>query len=432
VGALQLFAASTGEADTFTVANGNDSGTGSLRAALGAAETNANGATVDQIDFTHAGNIDLDSILPQVTTPMTINGPGAGIVTVRRNPVTVSPDFQLFPILPETGVTITIRGLTFADAQATGFAGGALIKAGPGTLILDSVVVKDNTSDQGGGLFYGNGFTSIRNSTFSGNKADSGAAIIGSQVSVTDHGEAELINSTVDDNHATMNGGGIELDVSGHMRILSSTITRNEADSDGDGSGEGGGLANFADDPDASDEFEIANTLLAENSVGDDSGDAHCTGSSFTSLGYNLRVASDTGCIGFGAPGDFVDASPMIAAAPATNGGTTPNVALLSGSPAINAGNPAALGGAFPACPATDQRGLFRGGVAGNCDIGSYELNASSTPPGTGEGQSPPVTTTLAPTFNLAAAIRKCKRKFPKGPKRKKCIRRAKQRAQGA
>jgi uncharacterized delta-60 repeat protein len=35
----------------------------------------------------------------------------------------------------------------------------------------------------------------------------------------------------------------------------------------------------------------------------------------------------------------------------------------------------------------------------------------------------------LVPTFDLAAAIKRCKKKFPKGPKRKKCIRRAKQRA---
>jgi hypothetical protein len=32
-------------------------------------------------------------------------------------------------------------------------------------------------------------------------------------------------------------------------------------------------------------------------------------------------------------------------------------------------------------------------------------------------------------SFDLAAAIKRCKKKFPKGPKRKKCIRRAKQRA---
>jgi len=40
-----------------------------------------------------------------------------------------------------------------------------------------------------------------------------------------------------------------------------------------------------------------------------------------------------------------------------------------------------------------------------------------------------PVVMPPAPTFNLAAAIKKCKKKFPKGKKRKKCIKRARARA---
>ena len=39
---------------------------------------------------------------------------------------------------------------------------------------------------------------------------------------------------------------------------------------------------------------------------------------------------------------------------------------------------------------------------------------------------SPPTTTTTVPTGLRAAALKKCKKKFPKGPKRKKCIRKAK------
>jgi hypothetical protein len=41
----------------------------------------------------------------------------------------------------------------------------------------------------------------------------------------------------------------------------------------------------------------------------------------------------------------------------------------------------------------------------------------------------PPVTTPSTATFNLAAAVKRCKKKFPKGPKRKKCIKKAKRRA---
>jgi hypothetical protein len=45
-------------------------------------------------------------------------------------------------------------------------------------------------------------------------------------------------------------------------------------------------------------------------------------------------------------------------------------------------------------------------------------------------GGAGPITGPSPPSFNLAAAIKKCKKKFPKGKKRKKCIKRAKKRAQ--
>jgi predicted outer membrane repeat protein len=436
--ALLLLCASPAAADTFAVTNGDDtSGAGSLRSAIESAEANDNEPTVDLIPITFTGNIDVTASLPEITEPVTIDGPGAGSLNVRRA-LAATGQFTLVFVNPSAGVTVTIEGLTISGAEASSFSGGGLQMFGPGTLVLESIVVKDNSSTGAGGLFYNNGFTSIRNSTFSGNHSENeGGAILGSQFTPGTHGEAELINSTIDDNSAVGFGGGVYLANEAHLRILSSTITRNEADSDGNGAGDGGGLNHNADDPGASDEFQVANTLLAGNFTGDDDGDTQCSGNAYTSLGYNLRSDEDAaeidsaGCIGFGAPGDFVSATPMIAGAPATNGGPTPNVALLAGSPAIDAGNPATPGGAFPVCPATDQRGLFRGGAAGRCDIGSYELNASSTPPTNGGGGTltPPATTPTAPTSDPAAAIKKCKKKFPKGPKRKKCIRRAKQRA---
>jgi hypothetical protein len=46
-----------------------------------------------------------------------------------------------------------------------------------------------------------------------------------------------------------------------------------------------------------------------------------------------------------------------------------------------------------------------------------------------GNGLAAPVTTQPGTTFDLKAAIKRCKKKFPKGPKRKKCIKKAKARA---
>jgi hypothetical protein len=90
-----------------------------------------------------------------------------------------------------------------------------------------------------------------------------------------------------------------------------------------------------------------------------------------TSQGHNL-VGNKTGCTVTATTGDLfgTGASPINPQLGplANNGGTTQTHALLSGSPAINAGDSAG-------CPATDQRGIARPqGVA--CDIGAHEVLA--------------------------------------------------------
>ena len=80
-----------------------------------------------------------------------------------------------------------------------------------------------------------------------------------------------------------------------------------------------------------------------------------------TSQGHNLD--SGDSC-GFTAPADLRNTDPRLDTLK-DNGGFTPTLALLPGSPAIDAGDNAA-------CPATDQRGVTRPQGAA-CDIGAYE-----------------------------------------------------------
>jgi hypothetical protein len=94
-----------------------------------------------------------------------------------------------------------------------------------------------------------------------------------------------------------------------------------------------------------------------------------------TSQGYNL-VENATGCTGLTGTGDLTGMDPRLGPLTAANGGITPTKALLPGSPALNAGNPAPPGGAPPACPFGDQRtgiNIHREDW-GICDIGSYEV----------------------------------------------------------
>jgi hypothetical protein len=97
-----------------------------------------------------------------------------------------------------------------------------------------------------------------------------------------------------------------------------------------------------------------------------------------TSKGYNL-VGSSGGCTLAGtATGNQLDKDAKLG--PLAKGeGPTATRALLTGSPAIDAANPAPPTGDGGTCAAADQRGVQRPqvGVPNGkpiCDIGAYEL----------------------------------------------------------
>jgi hypothetical protein len=103
----------------------------------------------------------------------------------------------------------------------------------------------------------------------------------------------------------------------------------------------------------------VVNTLLATNAPG-----GNCFGA-VTDLGHNL--SSDATCA-FTGPGSLNNLEPNLAPI-ADNGGPTLTMALLPGSPAIDAGDTAAA-------PGADQRGFSRPpGTA--ADIGAYEYGAT-------------------------------------------------------
>ncbi|MCE9530756.1 MAG: hypothetical protein K8T89_06480, partial [Planctomycetes bacterium] len=146
-------------ATTFTVLNVNDSGAGSLRDAI----TNANAtAGPHQINFAAnvTGTISLASPLPILGQSMSINGPGASVLTVSGNNTT-----RVF--FADIG-TSTISGLTVfagnatggrgADTNAAGGGGGGGMGAGGGLYInrtasvtLSGVVFRSNRAVGGTG-----------------------------------------------------------------------------------------------------------------------------------------------------------------------------------------------------------------------------------------------------------------------------------------
>jgi hypothetical protein len=96
-------------------------------------------------------------------------------------------------------------------------------------------------------------------------------------------------------------------------------------------------------------------------------GSIHRDSGTVTSRGYNL--SSDNGGGFLTATGDQINTNPMLGPLQ-NNGGPTFTHALLSGSPAINAGDPV-----FSPPPTFDQRGPGYPRVSGGrIDVGSFEL----------------------------------------------------------
>ena len=268
------------------------------------------------------------------------------------------------------GTTATIAAVTITNGSGAGVAGGIWSQ---GTLLLSHVAVTGNqASGFSGGILNSTGGTMIiLSSTISNNTA------AGSGGGIRNGGTGSLLtitNSTISGNVADGGGGGILQDGAGSTLELSNvTIIDNTANADEIGSEIGGGMA-------ACCTKILRNTIIAGNT--NLSGTTpDCTGG-MTSQGYNL-IGDNTGCPFTAATGDQVGTggSPIntLFGPLGDNGGATQTHSVPFGSPAVDAGNPAAPGSENDACEVVDQRDDTRP-VDGNsdaiaiCDIGAVEF----------------------------------------------------------
>ncbi len=281
---------------------------------------------------------------------------------------------------------INITGSVFSGNSATngnGFGGGAIGGGlmGSGTITIAESVFFSNMSAAMGGAgstWFGGGGWTITGSTFIGNSADEGGALnLRTNVAIT--------NSTFSGNTATGHGGAIETFANGVTLTLNNvTITNNAACC-------GGGLTQN------STTINFRNTMVAGNTSTTFGPDCEDVTAPLNSQGHNL-VGIDTDCAITAGTGDQIgtSANPIdprvrgFAAANATTvmagsnvGGQTPTPvltrALLSNSPAIDAGDIAMPGSGGTACAAADQRGVARP-VDSGCDIGAFEGSVPYAP----------------------------------------------------
>jgi hypothetical protein len=311
--------------------------------------------------------------------------------------------------------TVTGNNVTASGASTqNGASGGGIMNFG--TLTLDRSTVQDNdatgtgtiaaseTNVSGGGIDLA-GPTTLTRSTVSGNTVTAGNGgtsndAHGGGIATFNAGSVALTldRTTVTGNTATASGtassasgGGINSQGSS-LTVTSSTISGNSA------AVESNLLL-------AAITTQFKNTIVS-NPLG---GGANCSGADSGSLGFNIE---DTDTCGFGQPSDQPSTDPLLDTTLANNGGLTKTLALLSGSPAIEAGNTVG--------ETTDQRGLLRpsdvaavptkAGSDGS-DIGAFEVQGQPFPgppkPVLPVQPVPPAATPVVPTTTK----KKCKKK---------------------
>jgi len=319
-------------AAVYNVTNLDDSGPGSLRAAI----TSANGDVAsDTITFNVSGSIALSSSLPAISENLTIDGSGQSIT------INGMDSFRVLYV--NTAKTLSISNLSIVQGYSSSGNGGAIYNGG--NLYVRNMTFSGNRAAYNGGAIYNDeGHLSVKASTFSSNSVLVPSATGGAIAS--NLGELIVVNSTFSGNSADR-GGGIYSN-SSSPEVHTSTFSGNTATTDGGGIYNIGGLLLF-------------NTILANSNSATD-----CYSTFEPNPDVRNLIMNNWGC---GKPYSIAD--PQLAPL-ADNGGPTRTFALLPGSPAFDAGEDYFCS----AAPVSnlDQRGVSRPHGAG-CDIGAYEMD---------------------------------------------------------
>jgi hypothetical protein len=186
---------------TFTVTNANDAGAGSLRAAI----TGANGtAASDVIHFNVPGNpaqvvINLATALPDITTPLTIDGstqsgyvPGAPIIKIRGTFLADANGLNF----TSTASNSTVKGIamsSFKNAVASDLTKGNAVVAGGARFVLNESDIGESSGNDSSGVRIIAGGAEVRASKFTNNLA--GVFITG-----TGADDTEIISSSFSSN----------------------------------------------------------------------------------------------------------------------------------------------------------------------------------------------------------------------------------------
>jgi uncharacterized repeat protein (TIGR01451 family) len=364
-------------------------------------------------DTSAAGDLD-------ITSDITIQGNGPANTIIQAGTNTTNGISRVFEIT--SGNTAEISGVTIRHGRATvdfgtagAFDGGGIFNNG--TLTVNNSTISQNIADRQGGGIENDGTLVVTDSTISQNSANNGdggaihiqngdVTVAGSTLSqnfASDQGGGILAfgatltitNSTISQNSANFDGGGVN-NYRGTTVVTNSTLTGNRADADGVGGGTGGGLWTNSFNPTST----LFNTIVAGNFQGTGStandiankdveaasannlvGDAGSAGG-LTHDNDGNPAAGGNNIVGNAGSGTL-DITTVLDTTLQNNGGSTDTHALVTGSPAIDAGSndrateDGTVGGT---ALTTDQRGagfarIIDGGIAATVDIGAFEFD---------------------------------------------------------
>ena len=186
------------------VTNVNDSGPGSLRDAItrtslvGGPNSNSvvfgNSTAGGAIDFYDGTphTIDLLTALPSIADNLTLTGPGASLLTVRRSAAAV-PTFRIFDITGASSQSVGLSGMTLT-AGGDGDVAGAAVRNAGSNLTLTGVTVENNTSTSSGGGIYmsGAGVVNVVNCLVINNDSTLGGGDLGGGIYSAGAGSSTL------------------------------------------------------------------------------------------------------------------------------------------------------------------------------------------------------------------------------------------------
>lgn len=299
-----------------------------------------------------------------ITSGNWIFGPGARRLTVQRSFAPGTANFRVFRIATGSPGGVEIGRMNIRNGNAGGEnGGGILVEAGRGISLTD-VAIGGNSAANGGGI------------------ANAGALFV----------NRALVNS----NSASAQGGGIFNQGFPSPRITNSTITNNTAAFGGAIYNRGsmwlanGTISNNTATDAATSIFNESGSINILNTIiGRDAPAAAASLSgAFSSRGNNI-VTDARNSTGFtnGVNNDQVSENnaidPLLGAL-ADNGGHTDTRALLTGSPAIDAGNDCVLTSSCESAPrialSSDQRGRYHRKVGNAVDVGAFEVGTGLPP----------------------------------------------------